>query len=215
MTATTLDHTAHATCVQNLTKTYLAYGVAAGPVFVLTSVIQGLTRHGFDFTRHEWSLLATGSHGWVQVVNFVVIGLMTIAFALGVRRAVPTGAWKLLVVYGAGLVGAGVFTADPMNGFPVGTPTGPPETVTWHGWMHLVCAGIGFGCLVVAMLRLARASGHPAYSRVSAGVFVAGFTAAASGSQSQAVVLAFVAGVVLAWAWVSATAISLYRSSHK
>jgi hypothetical protein len=212
MSATITDH---ATCEQNLTKTYLAYGVAAGPVFVLVSVLQGLTRHGFDLTRHEWSLLANGSHGWIQVANFAVTGLMTVAFALGVRRAVPTGVWKLIAAYGVGLVGAGVFTADPMNGFPVGTPAGPPGSVTWHGWMHLLCAGVGFVCLIAAMFKLARASGHPTFSRLTAATFIVGFLAAASGNQSPAVVLAFVLAVVLAWAWVSTTAISLYHRVEK
>jgi hypothetical protein len=216
MTATTIDHhTDHRQCEQNLTRTYLAYGVAAGPMFVLTSVIQGLTRQGFDFSRHEWSLLSNGSHGWIQVTNFVLTGLMTVLFALGVRRAVPTNVWRLVAVYGVGLVGAGIFKADPMTGFPLGTPSGPPETVTWHGWMHLVCAGIGFSCLIVAMFKLARTSGHAVSSRIAAGVFIAGFAAVGSGSHAPAVTLAFVAAVVLAWVWVSATAISLYARTNE
>ena len=65
---------------------------------------------------------------------------MVIAFAVGLRRALTPGVgarWapRLVAVYGAGLVAAGVFRADPALGFPVGTPDGP-EPVSWHGMLH-------------------------------------------------------------------------------
>jgi len=52
--------------------------------------------------------------------------------AAGVRRALAGGrgaTWGagLLAAYGLGLVGAGIFVADPMNGFPAGTPAGRPD----------------------------------------------------------------------------------------
>ena len=52
-------------------------------------------------------------------------GLMVVAFAVGLRRALVTGPgfrWvpRLVAVFGAGLVLAGVFRADPADGFPVG-----------------------------------------------------------------------------------------------
>jgi hypothetical protein len=63
----------------------------AGPVYVGVSVAQAVTRDGFDMTRHEWSLLADGPGGWVQVVNFIVTGLMVTAAAVGHSRAMPIG----------------------------------------------------------------------------------------------------------------------------
>ena len=80
-------------------------------------------------TQHSWSLLANGPGGWVQVANLLATGLATIAAAIGLRGAlagVQGGAWgpRLVGVYGAGLVAAGLFRADPMEGFPVGTPAG-------------------------------------------------------------------------------------------
>ncbi|HZA19988.1 MAG TPA: DUF998 domain-containing protein, partial [Actinomycetota bacterium] len=35
-------------------------GILAGPIYIATSLIQALTREGFDLTRHPWSLLANG-----------------------------------------------------------------------------------------------------------------------------------------------------------
>jgi len=65
------------------TKSLLGYGVIAGPLYVSVSLAQALTRPGFDLARHPWSLLANGDLGWVQVANFLVTGLMTIAFGVG------------------------------------------------------------------------------------------------------------------------------------
>jgi len=64
--------------------------------------------------------------------NFLVTGLFVILCAAGVRRALadgPGATWGagLLAAYGLGLVGAGIFVADPMNGFPAGTPAGRPD----------------------------------------------------------------------------------------
>jgi hypothetical protein len=35
-------------------------------MYVLISLGQAVTRDGFDLVRHEWSLLANGSFGWIQ-----------------------------------------------------------------------------------------------------------------------------------------------------
>src|SRR6478609_4705228 len=137
-----------------ITKSLLGYGVIAGPVYVLAVGLQMATRDGFDPTRHAASQLANGDLGWIQIATFVITGAMTIAAAVGVRRALGAGrlsAWAsaLLGGYGVGLVFAGVFRADPSDGFPPGTPPGMGE-VSWHGLTHLAVATLGFACLVAA-----------------------------------------------------------------
>src|SRR5690348_12414145 len=107
-----------------LTRSLLGYGVIAGPFYVVVSLAQALTRDGFPLDRHAWSLLETGALGWIQITNFVLTGLMTVAASAGLRRALPAGrsrTWVplLIAVYGASLVGAGIFRADPAQGFPV------------------------------------------------------------------------------------------------
>ena len=137
-----------------ITKSLLGYGVIAGPIYVLAVAGQMATRDGFDPTRHAASQLANGDLGWIQIATFLVTGAMTIAAAVGVRRALGPGrlsAWasSLLGAFGAGLVAAGIFRADPSDGFPPGTPPGMGE-VSWHGMAHFTVAGIGFACLVAA-----------------------------------------------------------------
>jgi hypothetical protein len=203
-----------------VTKTLLAYGVLAGPLYVVVSLAQALTRDGFDLTRHQWSLLSNGPYGWVQVTNFVLTGLMTVVGAVGLRRALRGGraaTWapRLVAVYGASLVCAGVFRADPALGFPPGTPDGPAQ-VSWHGMLHFASAGIGFTCLAAACLVVARrfaadhARGWARYSRLSGVGFLAGFAVVATGAGAAWSNLTFVAAVVLIWAWLSAVAARLY-----
>jgi hypothetical membrane protein len=198
--------------------------VLAGPFYLVVSLAQALTRDGYDLRRHEWSLLANGPGGWVQVLNLVVTGLMVVAAAVGFRRALGTGraarwAPRLLAVYGAGLVAAGTFRADPMNGFPLGTPDGPPAHPTLHGTLHVVSGGIGFVALVAATWLLAsryRGQGHrrlATFTRATGLVFVLAFGAVASGSGAPAVNLAFTAAVVLTWAWLALTSLFHYRTA--
>ena len=213
--------TAAATCdrTTSVTRSLLGYGVIAGPFYVLVSLAQALTRDGFDLSRHEWSLLANGSLGWIQIVNFLLTGAMIVAFAVGLRRA-DQGSWtpRLIAVYGLGMVGAGIFRADPSLGFPPGTPDGP-GAVSWHGLLHFVCAGIGFGCMIAACLVMARRfaatgeRGWAGFSAVTGVAFLGAFVGvASSGSGNPALIYTFIAAVVLVFAWISALAVRLYRT---
>ena len=202
-----------------VTRALLVCGVIAGPLYVLVSVTEALTRDGFDLARHQWSLLSNGDLGWVHIANLVVTGLLTVAFAVGLRRVLRPGrggTWvpRLLGVYGLSLAAAGVFRADPAMGFPPGTPEGAAE-VTWRGVLHFVAGGIGFVCLVVACLLVAgrfAAEGRQRwarFSRTTGVLFLAGFVAVAAGAGAAWSNLAFTAAVVLAWSWVSALAAHL------
>jgi hypothetical protein len=200
-----------------VTRSLLGYGVIAGPCYVGIALGQAFTRDGFDPTRHSWSLLANGAYGWIQIANFILTGLMTVAAAVGLRRALrPDRAWApaLVGAYGLSLVAAGVFRADPAQGFPPGTPQSPP--VSWHGVLHLLCGAIGFGCLIAACFVLAGRftregrRGLAAFSRVTGVVFLAGFAGIASGSHGPTT-LAFVAAVLVMWAWFSRVSLHFYR----
>src|ERR1700758_1959359 len=126
-----------------ITQSLLGYGVLAGPVYIITALAQGLLRPGFDLMHDDVSLLSNGSLGWIQIANFIVTGAFVVAAAVGMARALGSSStWgpRLLAVYGAGLIAAGVFVADPMNGFPAGTPSGRPETISLHGILHIAVA---------------------------------------------------------------------------
>lgn len=203
-----------------ITKSLLGYGVIAGPIYVLAVAGQMAMRDGFDPTRHAASQLANGEWGWIQIATFLVTGAMTIAAAVGVRRALGPGrlsAWGsgLLGVFGAGLVVAGIFRADPSDGFPPGTPPGMGD-VSWHGLAHFMVAGIGFACLVAACFVLATWFARNGlaslawFSRITGVVFAGSFMALSSGSGGAAAILVFTAAVVLVWVWLSTVSVELY-----
>jgi hypothetical membrane protein len=169
-------------------------------------------------TRHDLSLMANGAWGWVHIALLIVTGLLTIGAAIGLWRALHGsigGTWGPLLIglYGVGLVGAGIFTADPAFGFPPGTPA-DYHAVSWHGLLHLVSGSIGFlgliaGCMVFAR-RFARRGqrGLAVYSVATGALYLAAFAGIAAGSNGPravmtAVILAFTVAVVLGWAWIS------------
>jgi hypothetical protein len=209
MTATAVT-AARCTPERAVTRSLLGYGIIAGPFFVGASVFQGLTRDGFDFGKHAWSLLENGPYGWIQSVNFLLTGLMVIAFAVGLgRNGAGRRAAGLVVLFGAGMLGAGIFRADPAMGFPAGTPDGP-GAVSWHGMLHFAVSGVGFVCLIIAAFLLARRFA-PTYSRLTAVIFLVGFGCVAAGGGAVWANLAFTAAIVLAWSWVTALAVTEYR----
>src|SRR5919108_2509645 len=103
---------------ERVTKSLLGYGALAGPLYVTVVLVQAAIRPGFDLLHDDASLLANGSLGWIQIANFLLTGACVLAFAVGMARA--TGGWapRLVAGFGIGLIGAGIFVADPMNGFP-------------------------------------------------------------------------------------------------
>lgn len=124
-----------------ITRALLACGVAGGPFFYVLAIGQILTRPGFDIRRHAISLLSLGDLGWIQNINFAVTGALTIACAMGVRRALGGGrggTWGpvLIGIFGAGTLLAGFFHADPGLGFPPGAPAGIPASMSWHAALH-------------------------------------------------------------------------------
>ena len=206
-----------------VTRSLLGWGVLAGPFYVVLGLTQAATRDGFDLTRHPWSLLAVGQYGWIQTANMMLTGLMLVAAAIGYRRVLRTGVgarWapRLLAAYGVALVAAGLFHADPMQGFPLGTPTVPPVQPTAHGTVHMVVGAVGFGCLVMATGLLAtrfRREGRgrlAAFTAATGAALLVAFAAIASGSGAPAVTLSFTGAVVLTWVWLSVTSSRLYRT---
>lgn len=144
------------------TRALLTCGAVAGPAFLLVVLVQDYTRPGFDPRRHPLSMLGLGEGGWVQVANFVLAGLLNLAFAVGLRRAWrggPGGKWAPMLIagYGLGLVMVGVFRTDPAWGYPSGAPDRRPETPSLSGTLHNVGFLVVFLSLVAACFVLARA----------------------------------------------------------
>ncbi len=152
----------------------LMCGVLAGPLFTVAYLIEGATRADYSALRHPVSSLALGEHGWTQTTAFLVTGLLTVAFAAGIRRTPkPVGGpvfGPLLVgVWGVGLLGAGLFRADPISGYPPSTPARVDYTTL--GALHDAFSLAGFAGLTAAFFVFTRRflrAGSPWRAAVSA-----------------------------------------------
>jgi Protein of unknown function (DUF998) len=198
------------------TRALLACGVVAGPLFVAVALIQAFTRDGFDLSRHPLSLLSLGELGWIQITNFVVAGLLSVAFAVGLWRVLHPGRggrWGPLLIggYGVGLIMGGAFVADAGAGFPPGAPAGAPEQLSWHGILHDTGHLLAFLSLVLACFVFARrfaALGQRGWatSCVATGVALLGLMA---WPDRDTVLVQLAVAIVLGWAWLSVLAARL------
>jgi hypothetical protein len=213
MSATTISPNAapsvSAPAVASTTHTLLALGALAGPLYLASYFIQAFTREGFDILRHPASVLSNGDLGWIQISTFVVTGLLLIAGAVGMRQVLHPGrasTWGPLLfgLSGLALMSAAVFSADPVDGFPPGTPLGPPTSITTPGLLHFVVALVGFLSWIIASFVFARRfsslgqRGWATFSAVTGVLFLVGFGGAATGA-----VLPFVGAVVLMFTWIT------------
>lgn len=196
------------------TRRLLACGAAAGPLYVAVGAAQALTREGFDMQRHALSLLSNGDLGWIQIANFVVSGVLVLAGALGVRWALHPGrggTWGpiLLGLWGVGLIGSGIFVADPGAGFPPGVVM-EEGAMSRSGLLHFVFGGVAFYALIAACLVFARRfhglgeRGWALYSLLTGVGFLIVFGGIASGASSGALMLTFYAAVAWIWGWHTA-----------
>lgn len=149
----------------------LAAGVLAGPFFMLVATIQDLTRGGFQPLRCQVSHLAIGEWGWVQAINFLVTGVLVLAFAFGLRQALRPQKLlpALLGLIGIGLIAATFFATEPFYGCPSG-PLSVPPGVTINGPVHETAAGFVFISFLVAGLLCARRAfqqRHPVFASYS------------------------------------------------
>jgi hypothetical protein len=198
----------------------LRCGVAAGPIFVATFLIEGAVRDGYQPLRHPVSSLALGSRGRIQAGNFAVTGSLLLAGAAGLARAGDPASTSiraapaLIGAAGAGLIGSAVFTTDPVSGYPPGTPdalTRPSPAGTAH---NVAAVPVFFGLPAAALTcswRTWRAGqrGFGLYSAGTAIAMLATMTLAAAGfGQSPRLVnlggLFQRASIITGFAWLTA-----------
>jgi hypothetical protein len=208
---------------ESKTSTLLACGAAAAPIYIVVGAAQVIARDGFDVTRHAISHLSNGDSGWIQVANFLLSGGLVLAGALGVRRRLHPGrggTWGpiLLAAWGIGLLGAGVFIADPAPGFPPGAQA--PPAISTSGMLHFVFGALGFYAIMAACLVFARrfaamrSRGWAAYSLFTGVAFFLSFAGVASGSTAAATMLLFYAAVAWTWIWHSMIHVKLRRDGE-
>ena len=110
-------------------------------LFVAVFSVEGALRPGYEVRSTFISALALGPRGPIQIMNFVVLGLMVLLFAAGVRAGFREGkaskaGWVLFAIIGVAFVGSGLFVMDPM--------WAPREAMTTHGLVHQLLGALVF-----------------------------------------------------------------------
>ena len=147
----------------------LLVAAAAAAGFVVVFTLEGWTRPGYRPVYHPVSALALGSRGWIQTANFIVAGA---GVTLGGLWLLST-TWPFamaLVVLGLGTIASGVFTMDPMRGYPPGTPEGDPQQFSGRHQCHDHAGFVVFAALPVAALIAVFQSTLPDPLRLSSAV---------------------------------------------
>jgi hypothetical protein len=210
-----------------ITRGLLWCGVAAGPLFLLTALVEGATRADYHPLRHPVSSLALGPHGWMQVTNFLVTGVLYLSYAVGLWRAPPTvvGTRIGTILIGAaavGLLGAAAFVTDPVSGYPPGTPNAPGAYTTSGALHDLLSTPMFFGLPAAGFVfgNWFRNSGNRRWAIYSIGsaVMMLVFFGLASAAFNQVPVLVAFGGllqraaVTTGFAWLTGLAIRTLRA---
>jgi Protein of unknown function (DUF998) len=125
-------------------------GVVAPLAFYTVMIVLGQVTPGYNAMTRFGSELSFGSLGWIMIANFLVLGLVEIAFAARLHRAIGShrsgrlGAVMVGVV-GAALLVAGIFVTDPAG-----------TLVSFHGALHFGAALVLF-CVALPTAGLALA----------------------------------------------------------
>lgn len=158
-----------------------AWAGIIGPVlFTAIFLAQERFRVGeYNPIAEQVSALEAGPNGWIQQVNFVVFGLLTIAFAVGLHRGLrPTRVGvagpALITISGIGLLLA---AALPLREDAAGVTYGQGGHMI-AGIMFIMTSAVGLIVLSRRIASDARWSGLATYTLVAGITALAGFVAA-------------------------------------
>lgn len=209
-------------------KWLLICGVIAGPLFIVTFLIQDSLRTDLNPIQNTVSALALGPHGWIQILNFLVTGILILLFARGIwnrfhdvrSRTLYTSLFGLLAI---SIIGAGLFTTFPASDHVAAIP-GTVRSHLSHAVVHMYYSIFAFlelaaSCFVLAwQFKQWQEPGWAVYSIVS-GVGVLIFFMLAGSTLQQAGHLAPYGGlferisIIIGLSWLSLLAGKLLCTS--
>jgi hypothetical membrane protein len=193
-----------------------ACGVIAPLQFTLAWIILGRLRPGYDPRQQFISeLAATDAPGaGPMIAAFLTLGFLTLAFTVGLRRALGDGAvalagTALIALFGLGSVGSGLFRCDPGCG-----------GASFANTAHTIITHLGLGALTLATLVLPvrfrrdrRWAGLRAYSwltgSLAVAIFARGFAAFGGAGLGQRLFIA------LLFLWLAVVAARLFHLTSR
>jgi hypothetical membrane protein len=170
-----------------------ASSALCGSAFYLcVFTIEGWLRPDYDAASMFISELSLGPWGWVQIVNFMILGLALLVFAMSVAlelggqaRTARVGA-TLLAIMGISMLASGPFVIDPVAGagpLVIDPAAVAPHQMSFHSKFHYALGTLFFllapaTCLCFAGYK--RSSKDPAlraFRRWSLGLGIASLAA--------------------------------------
>ena len=113
-----MEPNAHAP--RSTTQTLLLSSGFGGLLFVAAFLLLGSFAHPYNPVRDTISALELTSLGLAQRLNFVIFGLLLVAFAFALRTELHTGRGARLIplfqfISGIAVIGDGLFIHDPLH----------------------------------------------------------------------------------------------------
>ncbi len=125
-------------------KYFALCGVIAPVLFTILVILESLLRPGYSQIFNDISDLGIGPYSIIQNISFIIFGLLSIGFAMGLGNKLPNRAGKaakwLVVVFGLCIILAGVTL------FSVGTDVIYAKDVVAHG----LVSAIAFLLIIIA-----------------------------------------------------------------
>ena len=153
-------------------------GMIGSALFVLVFTIEGWLRSGYNPWSTFISELSIGSRGWIQILNFIMLGILFMVFAWGVAAEFREGKASkagsiLLAIIGFSFLVSGPFVTDL-----VGTPR---DQMTVHGIIHGIFGALVFSLSPVSCFVFWRRFRHdPSWNHLSGWTLAAGIITAAA-----------------------------------
>jgi hypothetical membrane protein len=192
------------------------FGIVAPILFVLLVIVASLLRPDYSQFHNFVSDLGVGPHAIIQNANFVVFGLLSIGFAIGLRSGLPAPGKRalkacvwLVIIFGFGILFAGVFPENYLSGGP-----------------HTTASAIAFLSIIAAQLLIWRGlrsednavwGRYRTYSLISGSLSVIllvllQVAISTSGTYQGVAQRAFLA---VPWIWIEVTGLKLYSLIKK
>jgi Protein of unknown function (DUF998) len=216
--------------INKITRTLLKCGPFGCILFIGMFLIQGQLRVGYSAEKFPISSLSIGEFGWIQIINFLTAGAFIFLSAVGFRKATSLmkgSLWtaRLIGAVGIGLFGAGLFSSDPVYGYPVTSQLALAQ-FTIHGHLHDLFSIFVFICLPILCFRMknifkaANKRQWATYSTLSGIVFLVFFVLAGIGFKQMPGFVDF-AGVlqrlciIVGFGWLTALFLFILKESKQ
>jgi Protein of unknown function (DUF998) len=203
----------------SLTRRLILAGSAGPVIFLVLSTVAGMLAPGYDFLTRTVSEAAIGPFGWIQTLNFFLLGVSIVAFALGLTRGMRHGsrlATLLLILAGVGTFANGIYPSDLVGG-----------QQTEAGQIHNLLAVGVFVSMVVSYVFTARAmrrepgsGGYVVYTALTAPAVLGMIVLFIGFASDIGDPLHFMSGViqrsmiVVAFGWITLTGRRLLRQEQ-